>query len=192
MTRRQARTNLQTEPEQIAGLYPSEEWRAIAEYDGYFVSNYGRVCSVDRVVMRSNGRALLCRGTLLRPGAQASGHVTVSLTRYNSKSVHVLVLEAFAGPCPDGCEGLHEDDNPTHNWFSNLRWDTRSANLYDAIRNGKKQTGERVYNSKLNNDAVRYIRANLHFSDHNLSKQFGVSAAAVKQVRDGITWKYVA
>jgi hypothetical protein len=191
VSRRQTRSNLRTRPEQIVFVWPGEEWRPIAEYDGYFVSNHGRVCSVDRVVARSNGVPQFCHGRLLRPGAKADGHLTVSLTRYNSKQVHALVLNAFVGPCPDGCEGLHRDDNPTNNHLSNLRWGTRSANLHDAVRNGKVPIGEGKPQAKLTDDAVREIRANLHIGDHNLSKRFGVSAAAVKQVRDGITWKHV-
>lgn len=166
---------------------PSEVWRWVVGFDGYCVSNRGRVCSVDRIV---NGK--ICRGRLLRPGAQASGHITVAIGRGNSKSVHILVLEAFIGPRPNGLEGLHYDDNPLNNDVLNLRWGTRSSNLYDAVRNGKKSLGEEIGHSKLTDDAVRYIRANLHIGDHNLSKRFGVTANAVKQVRDGVTWKHVA
>jgi hypothetical protein len=55
----------------------------------------------------------------------------------------VLVLEAFAGPRPDGMDALHRDDNPTNNRFDNLRWGTRSDNLFDAVRNGGKARGEK-------------------------------------------------
>lgn len=169
-----------------------ERWRAIANYEGYFVSNYGRVCSIDRVVMRATKGPQLCRGRVLRPGPSHSGHLSVSLTRLNSKAVHILVLEAFVGPRPDDQEGLHWDDDPSNNHAVNLRWGTRSENMHDAVRNGGKALGEEIPHSKLTDNAVRYIRANLHVGDHNLSKLFGVSAAAVKQVRDGITWKHVA
>lgn len=188
MSKRQARTDMRYSPYLIApSADPTEVWRWVVGVDGYCVSNRGRVCSIDRII---NGK--ICRGRLLRPGAQASGHVTVALGRRNSKSVHVIVLEAFCGPCPDGHEGLHYDDNPANNDETNLRWGTRSDNLHDAVRNGKKALGEDIGHSKLTDDAVRFIRANALLSDHNLSKRFGVSAAAVKQVRDGITWKHVA
>lgn len=187
MTRRQSRTNLRTDPTQIAASFPNEEWRPIAGFVGFFISNFGRVCGVDRI--RSNDRLL--RGRVLKPGTLASGHRYVVFYGGHHRQVHRLVLEAFIGPCPIGEEGLHTDDNPTHNWLSNLRWGTRSENLHDAIRNGKKAIGERVYNSKLTDDRVRWIRANSQFSMNSLADQLGVSCAAVKQVLDGVTWKHV-
>jgi HNH endonuclease len=154
------------------------------------------VCSVDRVIVCSGTirktKEQFRRGRILRPGPANSEHLTVVLGRGNTQSVHVLVLTAFVGPSPPGCEGLHGDDNPTNNDISNLRWGTRSDNLHDAVRNGKRSLGEEIKHSKLTDDAVRFIRTNLHLSDHGMSKRFGVSAAAVKQVRDGITWKHVA
>lgn len=53
-----------------------------------------------------------------------------------SISVHVLVLEAFEGACPPGHEALHDNDDPTDNRLTNLRWGTRSENLLDRVRNG--------------------------------------------------------
>ena len=196
MTKRQDRSILRQCPTLIASLFPGEQWRPIAEFPFYFVSSHGRVCSVDRVVACEPGlrnrQEVLRRGQLLRPGRAKSGHLSVVLGRGNTRQVHALVLLAFVGPCPDRCEGLHRDDNPANNWLSNLRWGTRSDNLHDAVRNGKKAIGENISHAKLTDEGVRFIRANLHIGDHNLSKRFGVSAAAVKQVRDGKTWKHVA
>lgn len=50
--------------------------------------------------------------------------------------VHVLVLEAFVGPRPDGLQGCHWNDIKTDNRLENLRWDTASANMHDKVRNG--------------------------------------------------------
>src|SRR5699024_6464865 len=53
--------------------------------------------------------------------------------------VHRLVLEAFVGPCPDGMEACHWDDDKTNNHVSNLRWATQSDNMHDRVRNGRHQ-----------------------------------------------------
>ena len=194
MSKRQDRSNLRTDPRQI-DFIQGEQWRPIAEFPHYFVSSRGRVCSVDRVVPYEGeirrGRDILRRGRVLKPGTLPSGHKYVVFYGGYHRQVHRLVLEAFVCPCPPGLEALHEDDNPANNFYHNLRWGTRSNNLHDAIKNGKKPIGEQVYNSKLTEEAVRFVRANLHIGDHNLAKRFGVSAAAVKQVRDGVTWKHV-
>lgn len=187
MSRRQDRTNLRTHPLQIVSSTTAQEWRAVPDFPGYFVSDLGRVCSVDRVL--SNDK--VSRGRLLRPGAKQCGHVSVALGRGNSKDVHVLVLTAFRGPCPEGFEGLHYDDDPANNVLTNLRWGTRSANLHDAVRNGKRRLGEDINHSRLTEDGVRFIRANADSSMNSLANLLGVSCAAVKQVRDGVTWRHV-
>lgn len=113
-----------------------EEWRAIPGYEGaYEVSSRGRVRSLDRV--DSYGRRR--RGKDRRLAKQRSGHLTVALSRDGenvSYGVHRLVLLAFVGPCPDGMECCHWNDVPWDNRLVNLRWDTRSANQLDSVRNG--------------------------------------------------------
>lgn len=186
-TPRQDRTNLRTLPEQITTLFPCEEWRPVVNFESYFVSNYGRVCSVDRVVKRQ-----LVRGRVLRPGvAKRDGHWSVVLGIGNTRSVHFLVLTAFVGSCPEGLQGLHADDNPSHNWLSNLRWGTRSENLNDAFRNGKRDIGEDIKHAKLTDDSARYIRANPKLTLSALAQLFGVHTSTIDQVRKNITWKHV-
>lgn len=192
MTRCQSRSNLRECPSQIAALLPGEQWRPVADYPGYFVSNMGRVCSVDRVVMRSNGAPQFCPGTLLRQKVKDSGHLVVSLSMRAKEYVHVLVLTAFKGPCPVGSESLHDDDCPSNNQLSNLSWGTRSSNLYDAIENGKKPIGEQNWNAKLTEESVRFIRANPDLSVTKLAVRFGVSRKAVDKVREFQTWRHVA
>lgn len=191
MIPRQDRTNMRTRPEQIAGWIDSgEEWRRISEAPGYFVSNYGRVCGVDRITINDT----IYRGQLMISGIARTGHRYVILGRKPQfrMQLHALVLHVFIGPKPPGHEGLHWDDDPANNRLTNLRWGTRSDNNLDAVRNGGKAIGEDIPHSKLTEDAVRIIRANPQASHTNLGVRFGCSAAAVKQVRDGITWKHVA
>lgn len=105
---------------------PDGDWRPIVDPNLYLVSRDGQIWS------RAAGR----------PKAQyprAGGHMRASLS-VNGKSralyVHRLVLEAFVGPCPEGMEGCHNNGNPADNRLENLRWDTRSENVYDAVRHG--------------------------------------------------------
>lgn len=108
-----------------------ETWNTIAGYEGdYEVSDRGRVRSLP-----GYNRA----GGFLKPRPTQDGHLRVDLSRGNrakSMYVHRLVLIAFVGPCPEGMEGCHFDGNPSNNVVSNLRWDTRSANILDAVRHG--------------------------------------------------------
>lgn len=131
-----------------------ERWLPIVGFEGlYEVSDQGRVRGLDRKLLyerrdQYSGRMLMVerrrKGQVLRPGRKPSGHVSVSLGRGQSRDVHVLVLEAFVGPCPDKHEALHSNDIPDDNRLTNLRWGTRSENIYDAIRNGRRTYKTRI------------------------------------------------
>lgn len=118
----------------------SERWLPVVGSEGlHEVSDRGRVRSLARVSIRSNGRPYTVRGRVLRPGATAEGHRQVVLHGESEKvtrKVHSLVLEAFVGPRPDGLCGLHGDDDPDNNALDNLRWGTSAENAADSVRNG--------------------------------------------------------
>lgn len=107
----------------------TENWLPVVGYeDLYEVSDHGRVWSVRREIF------------LKLVQRKESGHMFVCLMRNGeriSRKVCHLVLEAFVGPRPDGLEACHGDDVSTHNRLSNLRWDTKSANGFDQVRNGR-------------------------------------------------------
>lgn len=129
----------------LATIRVMDIWLPVYGYEGlYEVSDQGRIRSVDRrVVSGSDGRTRLCRGRNLSPATESRGrgHLTVQLWKDNQscrRYVHVIVLEAFLGPRPDGLEALHFDDDPTNNTVPNLRWGTRSENISDRLRNGRR------------------------------------------------------
>lgn len=117
----------------------SERWRPVVGYEGlYEVSDQGRVRSLPRTVVRSDGRVRAFPGQMLRPHV-AEGRRTVTLCMdggQRPRRVYVLVLEAFVGPPPEGMEGCHNDGDSEHDDLTNLRWDTRRGNVQDAVRHG--------------------------------------------------------
>ena len=119
-----------------------ESWRAIPGYEGsYEVSDHGRVRSLDRTIIRSDGALVRLKGKLKSVAPRGwNRRPQVPLLRDGKqvdRYVHHLVLEAFVGPCPPGMEGCHADDDRMNNHLSNLRWDTRSANILDRKLNGR-------------------------------------------------------
>ncbi len=109
----------------------SEEWRSIAGYVGYEVSNLGRVRSIIRRHQSLPHVFAVCLGN--------HGYPVVNLyhgKKARSFTVHGLVARAFIGPCPRGQEVRHKDgkrDNPT---LENLSYGTRADNEADKWRHG--------------------------------------------------------
>jgi hypothetical protein len=94
-----------------------EEWRVIAGYDNYSVSNLGRV--------RNDTTQ-----RILRPSVGSSRYYQVVLCNQGAKStkyVHKLVATAFLGDS-EGRECNHRDINRLNNNLSNLEYCSRSEN----------------------------------------------------------------
>ena len=59
--------------------------------------------------------------------------------------IHVLVLETFVGPRPEGYEADHADDDGFNNWLGNLQWVTREYNQEKArLRRARRLVLERA------------------------------------------------
>lgn len=171
-----------------------EQWRPVVGHEGHYeVSDWGRVRSLDRMVSSGSGGQLrFCKGQILRPGRKSSGHVSVALGRGNSRDVHRLVLESFVGPCPDGLEALHSDDDGSNNRLSNLRWGTRGDNLVDAVRNGRRPIGSHQHMAKLTEADIPRIRAMFgSVSLVSIARHFGVSESIIRQIKTGRAWAHV-
>lgn len=118
-----------------------EQWRPVPGYEGlYEVSDHGRVRSLDRIVVRSDGTKSPYPGKLFILQVQEkSGYVMTGLSRGGKKrtfDVHRLVASAFLGPCPEGMEVCHNNGDPTDNRAGNLRYGTKHSNFQDTILHG--------------------------------------------------------
>lgn len=88
--------------------------------------------------------------------------------------VHHLVLLAFVGPCPKGCEARHfPDKTRSNNSVSNLKWGTRKENAHDRFAQGTDFTGEKSPCTTLTWRDVERIRK-LHCSGKRSPAQLRV------------------
>jgi len=119
----------------------NEVWKPVVGYENrYLVSDQGRIKSLARKEPR-----------ILRPGRVGprrkqyncvdlcSGHGTGS-----KRAVHLIVLEAFVGPRPEGFYGCHHDDDTSNNKLENLYWASPNTN------NGRDRNQNGSYSSKYN------------------------------------------
>lgn len=168
----------------------NETWEPVVGYEQkYQVSDLGRVRSVDHWDGRRN-----VKGKVLSPGNSRSGHVSVSIGKGHSRSVHQLVMESFRGPCPEGHEVLHGNHIPWDNRLDNLKYGTRSENLKADYAVGVKRLlwslGEQHPNAKLTDGDIRSIRSST-LSMASLGRMFGVRYQTIDAIQKKRTWKHV-
>lgn len=118
----------------------TEDWRAVPGWEGlYEVSDHGKVRSLPRTARGGFSGTRRIKGRTLRPVKTRSGHLGIVMTDGTRKEralVHRLVMSTFVGPCPAGEEVCHNNGIPDDNRLENLRYGTRSENIYDAVKHG--------------------------------------------------------
>ena len=168
-----------------------ESWKPVVGYRGYYeVSNLGNIQSINRVVKgrRLNGRPLSqtahCR----------SAHLYVSLCfmgRQTKKYVHCLVLEAWVGLRFRGQECRHLDGDPSNNIMSNLKWGTRSDNLFDRVKHGTH--GSRLLRKNILRSDGRIFIGLSHAAD--VSNCFKTNISSVcrgkRKSAGGFGWSFI-
>ena len=177
-----------------------EVWKDIKGYEGlYQVSNLGRVKSLERIIIREDGKKLPIRERILKLRTNPSGYSQVTFNKCGSKRkifyVHRLVCEAFHEntenkPCVN-----HIDEDKTNNTVSNLEWCTYKENNNHGTHNTRsakarsKSVGQYTREGKLVKvwQSTMEVERQLGFCKSNIS-------AAVRgklKTAYGYVWKYV-
>jgi hypothetical protein len=90
---------------------------------------------------------------------------------------------------------MHECDKPRCVNPAHLRLGTPKDNMDDMDRKGRRRRGARRGSdcsfSRLNAEAVRFIRANPDAPLTDLGARFGVEPNTIRAVRIGKTWRHV-
>jgi len=161
-------------------------WKPAVGYEGlYEVSDAGQVRS-------------LRRNTIMSLCLNSSGYTKASLVKDGIRKevpVHRMVLLAFAGPCPDGCEARHFPDQDRANCrLSNLSWATRSVNQRDRDANGTSLKGVNNSNARLDEKTVRYIRSIKQWpygTAVKLARELKVDPHTIRFIRDNGSWRHL-
>jgi hypothetical protein len=166
-----------------------EIWKDVVGYEGiYQVSDLGRVKSLDRTQV--NG--ILRRGRVLR-GSSRGDYWRVSLRDLNGslkvRNVHLLVLDAFVGPRPDGLVCRHLNGNARDNRLENLCWGTREENELDKPTD-RVLSGERHWGNRFTEDQIRQMKYG-NLSQRKTAKLFGTRQAYISRLRSGDRWAHV-
>lgn len=169
-----------------------EIWKPVVGYLGFYeVSNLGNVRSLSRLLSTGEYRkGIQLNCPIDRKG---NGYIFANLSKngiVKKKTVHVLVLEAFAGPRPNiFAQARHMDGNKTNPRLDNLQWGTPKQNADDKITQGRAQRGENSSRKVLTKEFVQWIRESKQ-SSIALSKMFDVASSTIRAIRIGQNWKY--
>lgn len=163
--------------------------KAIPGYDGYYVSNFGRVFS-NRPRNGKGGKpgalrelkSFLCsKGRYLQFGIEGKKFL-----------IHRVVALAFIGQCPDGCEVSHIDGNSHNNMACNLEYVTHKENERMKLIHGTDFSGDRNPQSKLLPSQICEIRQRLKQAKRGearkLAKQFNVSESTISLIKKNKRW----
>lgn len=149
--------------------FEGELWKDINDFDGYQISNMGRIRSVDRAVAVGVHKKEIV-GLILKTNKDRDGYECVGLKvcgKSYRKKIHRLVAEAFIDnpndyPCIDHINGIRDD-----NRVENLRWCTNKMNVNYEL--AKKNRSLAIKQSYVNNPNLREIRANT-FGKSNMQR----------------------
>lgn len=122
-----------------------------------------------------------------------SGYLYVRLFRGKKRHwrhVHRLVLDTFIGLRRAGQQARHLDGNKDNNVITNLQWGTPKENYSDRMQHGSTIEGARNSQALLTEKQVLEIRKTEEPS-HIVAKKFGVSSSAVRDIRNGRSWKHL-
>jgi hypothetical protein len=172
-------------------VWPADEnWRAVPGYDGYEVSDGGRI----RSLRRGNTRLLAC-------SIDEDGYARAGLYRDGRRvfyPLHRLVALVFIGPAPsDRPICCHRDNDKTNNRPGNLRWDTQAGNMADKIVHGTSQIGSKNPGALIDEATaaqIKFLCANTRRYKGRLkdiAQRLGCSYSTVSQISGDRSWRHV-
>lgn len=169
--------------------HPTEEWRPVVGFESFYsVSNMGRV--------RRDAPYLGFRaGRIKQSRADRAGYRYLILHAKGFKKthkVHTLVAAAFIGPRPPGKQINHMDGDKANNRHTNLEYVTSSENHQHAHSLGlfHVRRGVEHHAARLTEADVIAIRASSD-THQALGETYGVSRAAITNIKNGKRWKHL-
>ncbi len=171
-----------------------ETWADVKGYENYYrVSSFGRVKSLERVVVHGDGTRTIKETMLVNILDNGYNHVSLSVQGRATKiRVHRIVATAFIPNCNNKDTVNHIDGNKTNNNVNNLEWATIGENIRHAHKTGLTNShGENNTSSVLKYDEVVKIR-DLHktgkYLHRELAEMFGVSRRNIGYIVNKSSW----
>ena len=179
--------------------FEKEVWCDIPNYEGYQVSNLGRVKSLERFDALGHKR----KEKLLKLWVTRNGYYQVCLYKNSIGKfykVHRLVWIAFNGTIPEGYEINHLDERPVNNALSNLSLVTCKENINYGT--GNERRAKKITNRKDLSKVVLQFDLNDNFikeypSTMQVERELGFDCGHISnccngkiKIAYGFIWRY--
>jgi|LGOV01.1.fsa_nt_gb hypothetical protein len=131
-------------------IAPNEVWKDVVGYDGYNISNKGRIRSLDKMIKIGNKSQFLRKGRLLKLQKDRALYLRIRIFKNGirkSVRLHRLVAIAFIPNSFGKREVNHINGIRCDNRVENLEWLTKSENMAHAVKMGSFK-GSRKYKRK--------------------------------------------
>jgi hypothetical protein len=171
-----------------------EVWKPIKNFDGYYVSNLGRVKSTKQ------NKEIILKNRTITPNKNNRYYLPYQQVvlydngKQNTKMIHRLVAECFLSNLDNKIQVHHIDNDVTNNELKNLEWVTASENVKYTLGYRKENRGVENNKSKLSEEDVLKIRkmyGENNITQRELAKLFNVSQPNIKEIVKFRTWKHL-
>lgn len=179
-----------------------EEWRFIKDTNNnYQVSNKGKVRSVYRVVVHSDGKVTNHKSRILKQQNHKKGYKVITINTSGKKrtlKIHRLVAECFIENKTNKNIVNHKDGNKENNNSCNLEWVNNQENVNHAWANGLNKNVARKGScngqSILTEEQVLDIRSKYIpniITRKDLAQEYNVTVSCIKDILTRRSWKHV-
>jgi len=160
-------------------MVDTEIWKEIPGFPDYWISSHGRVRSKFKILTGS---------AYVRVGLQRDG-------KGYERLLHGLVLEAFVGPRPTGCEASHIDGDRQNNALTNLMWESKKQNAKRRKEHGNDFFGVGDKNPVVKMTTEKVVKLLLYLKNggtvRGAARKFDVGRTTIKHILEGHSWKQV-
>ncbi len=171
-----------------------EIWKDIPGYEGiYQASNIGRIRNLEYIITEVNGKRRKRRARVLS-NKLPKGARYYQLHLHKERDcklfrVHQLVAMAFLPNPLNLPEVNHKDHDKLNNLLSNLEWCDHPYNNMESV-NFHKKYGQNLYNSKLKEADIPFIRQRLAKKEScaSIAKDYKISKGTIQSIKSGQSW----
>ena len=173
-----------------------EVWKDIDNFEGYQISNFGRVRTHNKITFTKIHGERHWKDRILKPTISEKDKCSrIKLWKDGSVKcflVHRLVADAFLGEkIATNLTVNHKDGNRLNNRLDNLEWITREENIRHGFNTGLYHNQIKIKLINKNNNYDRVFRS-MSEASRVMNKNHGYISSKIKQnifEDDNFQWK---